>query len=88
MGDYTKEIGSPWAVISSQQFIRGWDFDELAFQLQCSTDRLDDLRLDTTGVDYELSIALERVFGRSAESWLILQHNYDFYRHQCRRNKN
>ena len=81
-------IRSPWQVLSEEQFKYGWDFEELAVNLQCSLEKLEDLKLDKIGIDYNLSIALERMFGASAESWLILQHNYDCYRHQCRRNKN
>ena len=51
--------------------------NELARQLRVSTGLVSRLINEKTGVSSEMALKLSKVLGRSAESWLLMQDNYD-----------
>ena len=53
--------------------------NELARQLRVSTGLVSRLINEKTGVSSEMALKLSKVLGRSAESWLLMQDNYDLW---------
>jgi addiction module HigA family antidote len=53
--------------------------NELARQLKVSTGLVSRLINEKTGVSSEMALKLSKVLGRSAESWLLMQDNYDLW---------
>ena len=54
--------------------------NELARQLKVSTGLMSRLVNEKTGLSSEMALKLSRVLGRSPESWLLMQDNYDLWR--------
>ena len=53
--------------------------NELARQLKVSTGLMSRLVNEKTGLSSEMALKLSRVLGRSPESWLLMQDNYDLW---------
>ena len=53
--------------------------NELARQLKVSTGLMSRLVNEKTGLSSEMALKLSKVLGRSPESWLLLQDNYDLW---------
>jgi addiction module HigA family antidote len=53
--------------------------NELARQLKVSTGLVSRLINEKTGVSSEMALKLSKVLGRSAESWMLMQDNYDLW---------
>ena len=53
--------------------------NELARQLKVSTGLISRLINEKTGLSPEMALKLSRVLGRSPESWLLMQDNYDLW---------
>ena len=51
----------------------------LARQLKVSTGLVSRLINEKTGVSSEMALKLSKVLGRSAESWMLMQDNYDLW---------
>ena len=51
----------------------------LARQLKVSTGLVSRLVNEKTGLSSEMALKLSRVLGRSPESWLLMQDNYDLW---------
>ena len=54
--------------------------NELARQLKVSTGLVSRLINEKTGLSPEMALKLSRVLGRSPESWLLMQDNYDLWK--------
>ena len=54
--------------------------NELARQLKVSTGLVSRLVNEKTGLSPEMALKLSRVLGRSPESWLLMQDNYDLWK--------
>ena len=54
--------------------------NELARQLKVSTGLMSRLVNEKTGLSSEMALKLSKVLGRSPESWLLMQDNYDLWR--------
>ena len=57
---------------------------ELAAMLRVSPSTLNRILTGTSGVTPEMALRLSKCLGRSAESWLAMQHSYDLW--QAKRN--
>jgi antitoxin HigA-1 len=57
---------------------------ELAAKLKVSPSTLNRILTGTSGVSPEMALRLSKCLGRSAESWLAMQHSYDLW--QAKRN--
>ena len=53
--------------------------NELARQLKVSTGLVSRLINEKTGVSSHMALKLSKVLGRSAESWMLMQDNYDLW---------
>ena len=53
--------------------------NELARQLKVSTGLMSRLVNEKTGLSSEMALKLSKVLGRSPESWLLMQGNYDLW---------
>ncbi|MCU7893474.1 MAG: HigA family addiction module antidote protein [Candidatus Thiodiazotropha sp. (ex Ustalcina ferruginea)] len=53
--------------------------NELARQLKVSTGLVSRLVNEKTGVSSEMALKLSKVLGRSPESWMLMQDNYDLW---------
>ena len=53
--------------------------NELARQLKVSTGLMSRLINEKTGLSSEMALKLSKVLGRSPESWLLMQDNYDLW---------
>ena len=53
---------------------------ELALQLGVAASTLNRVLNEASGVSPEMSLRLSKALGRSPESWLTMQHNYDLWR--------
>ena len=53
--------------------------NELARQLKVSPGLMSRLINEKTGLSSEMALKLSKVLGRSPESWLLLQDNYDLW---------
>ncbi len=53
---------------------------ELAMQLGVAASTLNRVLNQTSGVSPEMALRLAKALGRSAESWLSMQHNHDLWR--------
>lgn len=53
--------------------------NELARQLKVSTGLMSRLVNEKTGLSSEMALKLSKVLGRSLESWLLMQDNYDLW---------
>ena len=53
--------------------------NELARQLKVSTGLMSRLVNEKTGLSSEMALKLSKVLGRSPESWLLMQNNYDLW---------
>jgi addiction module HigA family antidote len=53
--------------------------NELARQLKVSAGLVSRLINEKTGVSLEMALKLSKVLGRSAESWMLMQDNYDLW---------
>ena len=53
--------------------------NELARQLKVSTGLMSRLVNEKTGLSSEMALKLSKVLGRSPESWLMMQDNYDLW---------
>jgi addiction module HigA family antidote len=53
---------------------------ELAAKLRVSPSTLNRILTGTSGVTPEMALRLSKCLGRSAESWLAMQHSYDLWR--------
>ena len=53
--------------------------NELARQLKVSTGLMSRLVNEKTGLSSEMALKLSRVLGRSPESWLLMQDNYNLW---------
>ena len=51
--------------------------NELARQLKVSTALMSRLVNEKTGLSSEMALKLSKVLGRSPESWLLMQNNYN-----------
>jgi addiction module HigA family antidote len=56
---------------------------ELSAKLGVSASTLNRILKGTSGISPEMALRLSKALGRSAESWLAMQHNYDLW--QARR---
>jgi addiction module HigA family antidote len=56
----------------------------LAAKLRVSPSTLNRILTGTSGVTPEMALRLSKCLGRSAESWLAMQHSYDLW--QAKRN--
>lgn len=54
--------------------------NELARQLKVSPGLISRLVNEKTGISSEMALKLSKVLGRSAESWMLMQDNYDLWR--------
>jgi len=54
--------------------------NELARQLKVSAGLVSRLINEKTGISPEMALKLSRVVGRSPESWMLMQDNYDLCR--------
>ena len=52
---------------------------ELAIQLGVAASTLNRVLNGTSGVSPEMALRLSKALGRSPESWLTMQHNYDLW---------
>ena len=52
---------------------------ELALKLGVAASTLHRVLNETSGVSPEMALRLAKALGRSPESWLALQHNYDLW---------
>jgi antitoxin HigA-1 len=52
---------------------------ELALQLGVAASTLNRLLNEASGVSPEMALRLSKALGRSPESWLMMQHNYDLW---------
>jgi addiction module HigA family antidote len=52
----------------------------LAAKLRVSPSTLNRILTGTSGVTPEMALRLSKCLGRSAESWLAMQHSYDLWR--------
>ncbi len=52
---------------------------ELALQLGVAASTLNRLLNEASGISPEMALRLSKALGRSAESWLTMQHNYDLW---------
>lgn len=57
---------------------------ELASKLDVSPSTLNRILTGRSGITPEMSLRLSKCLGRSPESWLAIQHNYDLW--QAKRN--
>ena len=53
--------------------------NELARQLKVSTGLVSRLVNEKTGISSEMALKLSKVLGRSPESWMLMQDNYDLW---------
>lgn len=53
---------------------------ELALQLGVAASTLNRVLNEASGVSPEMALRLSRALGRSPESWLAMQHNFDLWR--------
>ena len=53
--------------------------NELARQLKVSTGLMSRLVNEKTGLSSEMALKLSKVLGRSPESWLLMQDNYNLW---------
>ena len=53
---------------------------EIALQLGVAASTLNRVLNEASGVSPEMALRLSKAFGRSPESWLTMQHNYDLWR--------
>jgi len=53
--------------------------NELARQLKVSTGLISRLVNEKVGLSSEMALKLSKVLGRSPESWLLMQDNYDLW---------
>ena len=53
---------------------------ELALQLGVAASTLNRVLNEASGVSPEMALRLSKALGRSPESWLTMQHNYDLWR--------
>lgn len=53
--------------------------DELAHRLKISINQVSNLLSGKSDISPVLALALSRVLGRSPESWLIMQNNFDLW---------
>ncbi len=53
--------------------------NELARQLKVSTGLVSRLVKEKTGISSEMALKLSKVLGRSPESWMSMQDNYDLW---------
>lgn len=54
--------------------------NELARQLKVSTGLVSRLVNEKSGISSEMALKLSKVLGRSPESWMSMQDNYDLWR--------
>ncbi len=59
---------------------------ELAEKLDVAASTLNRILKGSSGVSPEMALRLSKTLGRSPESWLAMQHNYDLW--QAKRNVN
>ena len=52
---------------------------ELALQLGVAASTLNRVLNESSGVSPEMALRLSKALGRSPESWLTMQHNYDLW---------
>jgi antitoxin HigA-1 len=52
---------------------------ELALQLGVAASTLNRLLNEASGISPEMALRLSKAVGRSPESWLTMQHNYDLW---------
>ena len=52
---------------------------ELAAKLDVSASTLNRILKGTSGISPEMALRLAKALGRSAESWLAMQYNYDLW---------
>ena len=52
---------------------------ELALQLGVAASTLNRVLNEASGVSPEMALRLSKALGRSPESWLTMQHNYDLW---------
>ena len=52
---------------------------ELALQLGVAASTLNRVLNEVSGVSPEMALRLSKALGRSPESWLTMQHNYDLW---------
>ena len=52
---------------------------ELASKLDVSASTLNRILKGTSGISPEMALRLAKALGRSAESWLAMQYNYDLW---------
>jgi antitoxin HigA-1 len=52
---------------------------ELALQLGVAASTLNRVLNEASGVSPEMALRLSKALGRSPESWLAMQHNYDLW---------
>ena len=52
---------------------------ELALQLGVAASTLNRVLNEASGVSPEMALRLSKALGRSPESWLMMQHNYDLW---------
>lgn len=52
---------------------------ELAEKLDVAPSTLNRILKGTSGISPEMSLRLSKTLGRSPESWLAMQHNYDLW---------
>ena len=53
--------------------------NELARQLKVSAGLVSRLANEKTGISSEMALKLSKVLGRSPESWMLMQDNYDLW---------
>jgi len=53
---------------------------ELAAKLGVAASTLNRVLTGTSGISPEMALRLSKALGRSAESWLAMQYNYDLWR--------
>jgi len=53
--------------------------NELARQLKVSTGLVSRMVNEKTGISSEMALKLSKVLGRSPESWMLMQDNYDLW---------
>ncbi|MCU7918546.1 MAG: HigA family addiction module antidote protein [Candidatus Thiodiazotropha sp. (ex Epidulcina cf. delphinae)] len=53
--------------------------NELARQLKVSTGLVSRLVNEKTGISSKMALKLSKVLGRSPESWMLMQDNYDLW---------
>ena len=52
---------------------------ELAEKLDVAASTLNRILKGTSGISPEMALRLSKTLGRSPESWLVMQHNYDLW---------